>query len=210
MNELATKSPDTAVMKTAKDLLGRFLSSNLPRINTDTVKRDSSKITYNLTEDKLSMVGKIDSSKLKLGLRDSLKVTPGASTTVGTSSTIPKIEYKLDLKSTHAFIAILNNDINSNNLINAITSYNAKNFSTMRLDVNNLKIGDKNTILIQSFSDGNKAGFYLKFIEAEKGIFDSYKKEDYTLYHISSDNLTTVLKNGHLNDYDQFYKEHYK
>ncbi|MBK7956660.1 MAG: hypothetical protein IPK03_00160 [Bacteroidetes bacterium] len=201
MNDLANKSPDDAVKKLAKVQLEKFLNSDLPRINTDTVPADSSKIIYNLTEDKLAVIGQP---------KDSAKAVIAPISQFTQPKDTAKSPYKFDFSTSHSYIIILNQEVSSSNIMNGVSNYNTKNFATLNLKITPITMSNKTILMIQSFTDGSKAGFYDKFLKNEKGIFDDLKKESYALYSISNANLTLLITTKDLAGYAKFYVENYK
>jgi tetratricopeptide (TPR) repeat protein len=206
MNILANNAKDEVVKKIAMDQLAKYLNAGLKKIPTATNGIDTTvktEIKYNLKEDQLSTVGKIDTSK---------KVISSTTNTIDTTKNVApiKVTYKVDMNAEHAFIYYVSKDNKLTEISNAVGNYNTKNFSSLNLKSNSVKIANENVNMLQPLSDGKKAGFYLKFILMEKGIFDVIRPEEYKAYIISLDNLTLLLQSNALELYDTFYKENYK
>jgi hypothetical protein len=213
LNELATKLPGTKEGAMAKDLLNRFMNSDLKRIEDSTLKAPKP-ITYTNDESKLAIVGKLDTtSKIAISntaiSKENNPINLQQTSSPDKKDTV-KIPYEYNFKPAHAYLFILLDESKSIDIQTKIDNYNAKNFSALNLRILPIKMGKFSVFIVQEFTDGGKASFYNKFIQADKEVLSGLENKDYHSLIISSANLSKFLPAKDIEGYLQFYKEHYK
>lgn len=221
LNDIATKMPGTKEGEMAKDLLNRFMNSDLKRIEDSTLKAPKP-ISYTNDESKLAIVGKVDTnSKIVVSNaainKDSNALSPsqGSSpikkdTMAAVKKDTAKVNYEYNFKPAHSYLFILLDGSKAGDLQSKIGNYNAKNFSALNLKVLPLKMDKYTVFIVQEFTDGSKASFYNKFIQADKEVLNGLTNTDYHSLIISSANLSKFLPAKDIEGYLKFYKENYK
>lgn len=217
LNELANKHVDTKEGKMAQDLLARFMNSELKRIEDSTTLKDPKPITYNADESRLAVVGKVDTSS-KIIVNNTVKKDTSISLQTTAPPTIKKdtiktdsikIKYENNIKIAHSFMIIILNEAKASDIQNKLGTYNTKNFSVLNLKILPLKLDGKTIYLVQEFTDGNKATFYNKFIQADKETLSGLSSSDYQALIISNVNLAKFLPAKDIDGYLKFFKENY-
>jgi hypothetical protein len=121
--------------------------------------------------------------------------------------------FKLALDSEHFVMIISPDDPKmANPFKNAIDDFNRVYYSNKNFSISsNLFATAQQMILVKSFPDAKEAYNYLQNLENDKNIYtNGIKKEAFTFFIISADNLPAFYKKANVNAYKAFYDEAYK
>ncbi len=118
--------------------------------------------------------------------------------------------YSFDSTENHYLIisAIKKADINQLNF--NLINYNLDNFDHLNLGILKTETGDRNLLVVQFFSDLQKArNYFLSVNDSRSEITGNSKPEDVSVFLISAGNYEKLLQDSNLEKYLLFYEKHY-
>jgi len=120
-------------------------------------------------------------------------------------------EYKYDVDATHFFVASYNTDsVNTNNLINAVASYNDLNRSLEDLKINSVALDDKHAFLVvKSFKNMKTSINYYNAISASADTFKDFPPGTLEFCVISDVNFNKVIMHSEIESYFRFFEARY-
>lgn len=111
----------------------------------------------------------------------------------------------------HLFVVLVPKKSNLNQLKFNIVSFNVDAFIDIDLSVNNQPFNEFfELIKVEKFKDSKQAMEYFQAASRKEGLLNPLKKEEYTIFIISSENFALFLEDKSLADYLNFFQSNYK
>ena len=174
------------------------------------------KDSLNVVKTLQSIIIKYPSSSVKPMAQDLLdfwtgKVKAAASASKNNASVAGKTyTYNEDAIHLFSMVVTLSKDIKISDVKNLISDFNAKNFSTANLTINNIFLDNtKQIITISNFQNKEKAMVYYNLLKSDKTVFAKLKPSDCKLFVISVDNYPSMFKNKDIDNYYNFFEKNY-
>jgi hypothetical protein len=119
--------------------------------------------------------------------------------------------YKPDENSVQSFVLIApKEEVNADQLVAAIKSYNAANFARQALNVSAGMLDDFRVLIKVEGLPGKQAGLdYLRAIAREQSVFGPIQNANYRNFVITPANEAVFLKDKNILTYMEFYKQFY-
>ena len=137
-----------------------------------------------------------------------------------TDTTVVKDTAKVEVKAKvaysqpqgeHMFVVLVPKKSNLNQLKFNIVSFNVDAFIEIDLSVNNQPFNEFFELInVEKFKDSKKAMEYYKAIKEKEGLFNPLKKEEYSMFVISTQNFSIFMEDKSLADYLTFFNANYK
>ncbi len=120
--------------------------------------------------------------------------------------------YSINDEALHFYVIVINmKNIKVNDLKNALSDYNTKNFPASKLTISNIFLDNNRQIItVTHFENKTKGMLYYNTIKKNQDIFSKYSTEDYVQFVISVDNYPNMYKNKDVENYYAFFLKNYK
>lgn len=138
---------------------------------------------------------------------------PSALTENTSATTVPKDTFQLNLDSEHFVLIVSPDDPKIANPYKlAIDGFNTTYYSNKNFSItSNLFATARQMILVKTFDNGREAYSYLENLKSENALYKGdVKKEAFTFFIISKENLPVFYKKANVNSYQAFYDIAYK
>jgi hypothetical protein len=118
--------------------------------------------------------------------------------------------YQLNEDTTHYWVIIVpNGKGNVNAFETKLSNFHNTYYSTMGLTSSTLSIDYKSWIIVKSHKNKLDAMTYHQLINGKNEVFTDIKKEFCTLFAISADNMTKLLKKKNFQEYADYFTKNY-
>jgi tetratricopeptide (TPR) repeat protein len=118
--------------------------------------------------------------------------------------------YSLDSTEVHYLVISAVKTVDINQLNFNLINYNLDNFDNLNLGILKTETKDNNLLVVQSFSDLEKAQRYFLSLNSRKtDITGNNKEEDVKIFLISASNYLKLLKDNTVSKYFLFYEKYY-
>ncbi len=149
-----------------------------------------------------------DMAKATLDAIKKQKQTYTAADTI-TDKDLPSTIFKVNDKSPHYFMIVMNSTKDIETLKNKISDLNKEYFSTNNYDLTSIPKDEKTMITVRTFKDRDDAMGYYNFILTKPDVFTGIDKKNYSLIAITTDNVGALLKTGNFGEYKAFFDAKY-
>lgn len=102
-----------------------------------------------------------------------------------------------------------NSKINLDQFKTQLSDVNIKYYSTANLEIMVLPKEEFTYLVVRTFAKKDEVNGYIGLIQTKPETFTNYKKEDFQIYPISTENMGVLLKSAKLEDYKTFYQENF-
>ncbi len=145
------------------------------------------------------------------------KVTP-IDTTISESATTQTAEGNKMLNSIYEFMPDKPHNVliifsaelpYTTTLKEKINQFNQRNYKEKKLNVSELRIDDKNYMMVRSFPDHTQSKEYIQGLDSDQTIFEGMDKNAFTLFPITEKNFNKFITDKDLSKYLDFYRINY-
>ena len=90
-----------------------------------------------------------------------------------------------------------------------INQFNQRNYKEKNLSVTELRVDDKNYMMVRSFPDHTQSKEYIQGLDSDQTVFEGMDKSAFTLFPITEKNFNKFITDKDLSKYLDFYRVNY-